>query len=79
MSDIEINESFADTVDSTIDDSRKKLKQTHLQVFNTQATPTSTPIRANHPQLMQQQALDHENGSDNNLSISEEDIASMYD
>jgi hypothetical protein len=79
MSDIETNESYNDMTEPTDDESRKKLKQMHLQVFNTQATPTSTPIRANHPPLMQNNASDSSNGSEQNLSISAEELASMYD
>lgn len=80
MSDIETDISFDDSLGPNSDDSRKKLKQTHVQVFDTQAsTPNSTPKRANHPTLVQQQALVSSNGSENNLSISEEEIASMYD
>jgi hypothetical protein len=79
MSDIEetvlIDEKIA--LDS-IADSRKKSKQSHTQVFDTQATPTLTPPRANHPNLTQH-ALVSSDGSDKNLPISEEDIASMCD
>mgnify|MGYP000863630903 CR=1 FL=1 len=59
------------------DESRKKLKQSHPKVFNTEV-PGFTNQRANSPQLLQT-ALDNSNGSDGNLSTSEEDLASMYD
>ena len=60
------------------DISRKKMKQTHLQVFDTQTETGKTNPRAYHPNLVQQ-ALNLSNGSDSNHSTSEVDITSMYD
>lgn len=79
MSDIVTAGSYDDISSTIDDDGRKKLKHTHLQVFDIQAnTPTTTPIRANHPPLAQQ-TLVSSNGSDKTLSMSEEEIASMSD
>jgi chromosome segregation ATPase len=78
MSDIEISESFDKKPTQVQDVNRKKLKHTHTQVFNTQATPEPPTQRANHPPLLPK-AVDSSNGSDKNLSMSDEDIASMYD
>jgi hypothetical protein len=77
MSDIEPAPS-TDTLEQVNDKNRKKLKKIHPQVFDTQETTEPTQ-RANHPSLLQNNAVVSSNGSDNNLSISEEDVASMYD
>jgi hypothetical protein len=79
MSDIDINMSFDQKYDKKVDETRKKQKQNHTQVFNTQASPQPQPPRANHPTLLPPSASVTSNGSDNNLSMSEEDVASMYD
>jgi hypothetical protein len=79
MSDVEIEPQHEEKLDTLLDASRKKLKQTHLQVFDTQATPETPTQRANHPTLLQNNAKASSNGSDKSLPISEEDIASMYD
>jgi hypothetical protein len=78
MSDIEHSVSYDNKPTQISFDNRKKLKQTHTQVFNTQDTTDQSTPRANHPSLVQN-ALDSSNGSDKNLSIGEEEIASMYD
>ena len=61
-----------------IEVSRKKLKQTHLKVFDTQEDTGVTTNRANPPNLSLQ-AAESSNGSNGNHSISEVDLASMYD
>ena len=58
--------------------SRKKLKQTHLQVFDTQLITGENTHRANPPNLLQN-ALDSPNGSIGTHSTDEVDHASMYD
>jgi hypothetical protein len=57
---------------------RKKLKQTHLPVFDTQLPMGDSLNRANPPNLMQN-ASDTSNGSIGNHSPEEVDHASMYD
>jgi hypothetical protein len=79
MSDIETEMPDDTKIGELINASHKKLKQTHLQVFNTQITPETSTQRANHPNLLLNNAKATSNGSDSNLSISEEEIASMYD
>ena len=64
------------TEDDEGDASRKKLKQTHLQVFDTQSSTGKKG--ANYPSLLQN-ASDHSIGSDGNHSIDAVDLASMYD
>ena len=61
-----------------IEVSRKKLKQTHLKVFDTQEDTGVTTNRADPPNLSLQ-AAESSNGSNGNHSISEVDLASMYD
>ena len=64
--------------DTTIDESRsKKPKQTHAKVFDINI-PGVTTQRANSPILLHN-VVDLSNGSDGNLSNSDEDQASMYD
>ena len=64
--------------DKTDDTSRKKYKQIHLPVFDTQASSGATTPRANHPSLLQQ-ASDLSIGSDGNHATDDVDLAFMYD
>ena len=77
-----VDETMLGDVDQGIEDdteaSRKKLKQTHLQVFDTQLTPGENTHRANPPNLLHN-ALDLSNGSIGSHSTDEVDHASMYD
>jgi hypothetical protein len=79
MSDIESAPTYDTKLGKLLEDQRKKQKKTHTQVFDTQETPEPQKSRANHPNLMQNIASDLSNGSDKNLSLNEEEIASMYD
>lgn len=65
-------------VSDDINGSRKKLKQGHLQVFNTQSTTDTHNTRADHPPLMPQ-ASDISIGSDDNHATSDVESTSMYD
>jgi hypothetical protein len=65
-------------VSTTDDMSRKKLKQRHLQVFDTQDTTGTQTNRADHPPLMPQ-ASDISIGSDDNHATSDVESTSMYD
>jgi hypothetical protein len=61
-----------------VDPSRKKHKQTHPKVFDTQTETGKTNPRAYHPQLVSQ-TLALSNGSDSNHSTSEVGYTSMHD
>ena len=76
--DIEVDKNMLDgekDSDLEAEDARKKQKQTHPKVFE---LPDMTNQWANSPQLLQT-TLDNSNGSNANLSPTEEEHATMYD
>ena len=78
MIDDQMTDSGSSDNEDETEASRKKLKQTHLPVFDTQLAMGVPTTRANPPQLLQN-ALDLSNGSIGTHSSDEVDHASMYD